>query len=174
MSNIKIEPISPHQVDTLRQLAMDTYRETFGHDTTEEQLQAFFNKDYHPDVLKAELSSDESDHRFVYVDDELAGYLKVNWGSQQTEQELDNAFEIQRIYILKAFQGYGLGKTLFELALDMAKAADFEWVWLGVWEHNFKAQKFYAKYGFEKFAEHDFVVSENKVDTDWLLRKRLK
>ncbi|MEQ9763977.1 N-acetyltransferase [Streptococcus sp. ZJ151] len=174
MPNIKIEPISSHQVETLRQLATDTYRETFGHDTTEEQLQAFFNKNYHLDVLKAELLSDESDHRFVYVDDQLAGYLKVNWGSQQTEQELDNAFEIQRIYILKAFQGYGLGKRLFELALEIAESGDFEWAWLGVWEHNIKAQNFYAKYGFEKFAEHAFVVSETKVDTDWLLRKRLK
>ncbi len=87
---------------------------------------------------------------------------------------MDNAFEIQRIYILKDFQGYGLGKRLVELALEIAKSGDFDWAWLGVWEHNFKAQKFYAKYGFEKFAEHAFLVSECKVDMDWLLRNRLK
>ncbi|MFV8044231.1 GNAT family N-acetyltransferase [Streptococcus pluranimalium] len=173
MTKIVIKEIGPEQAAELRELAIKTYTETFGHDTTKDQLEAFFNSDYHIDVLTAELSSAESAHRFVYVDNTLAGYLKVNWGSAQTEHELENAFEIQRIYILKAFQGYGLGKRLFELALDIAKNSGFDWVWLGVWERNFKAQNFYAKYGFEKFAEHDFVVSKDKIDTDWLLKKCL-
>ena len=57
--------------------------------------------------------------------------------------------------------------------LDMAKEGGFDWAWLGVWEHNVKAQGFYRKYGFEKFSEHSFKVGD-KVDTDWLLRKALK
>jgi transcriptional regulator len=44
---------------------------------------------------------------------------------------------------------------------------------LGVWERNFKAQIFYDKYGFEKFAEHDFPVGDGKVDRDWLLKLKL-
>ena len=53
---------------------------------------------------------------FILVDGEKAGFLKTNVGSAQTEQHLDNAFEIQRIYISQAFQGMGLGKQLFEFA----------------------------------------------------------
>lgn len=94
-------------------------------------------------------------------------------GVTQTEHDLENAFEIQRIYILNECQGLGLGKKLFELALDMAKEGGFDWAWLGVWEHNVQAQGFYRKYGFEKFSEHSFKVGD-KVDTDWLLRKALK
>lgn len=55
----------------------------------------------------------------------------------------------------------------------MAKAGEFDWAWLGVWEGNVKAQGFYRKYGFEKFSEHSFKVGD-KVDTDWLMRKALK
>lgn len=99
--------------------------------------------------------------------------MKVNWGAAQTEHELKNSFEIQRIYIFSECQGLGLGKKLFELALDMAKAGEFDWAWLGVWEGNVKAQVFYRKYGFEKFSEHSFKVGD-KVDTDWLMRKALK
>ena len=36
-----------------------------------------------------------------------------------------------------------------------------------------KAQIFYDKYGFEKFAEHDFPVGDGKVDRDWLLKLKL-
>lgn len=174
MSHITLEPITVAQVANLRQLAMQTYRETFGHDTTEEQLEAFFANDYSIARLTAEITHPESAHYFILVDDRPAGYLKVNWGAAQTEQELNDAFEIQRIYILQEFQGLGLGKTLFSFALEMAAQKDFTWAWLGVWEHNYKAQNFYAKYGFEKFAEHNFIVSDDKVDTDWLLKKRLK
>ena len=63
---------------------------------------------------------------------------------------MDNAFEIQRIYISQAFTGMGLGKQLFESALQEARDLGCDWGWLGVWERNFKAQIFYDKYKPEK------------------------
>ena len=86
---------------------------------------------------------------------------------------MPQAFEVQRIYVLKAYRGQGLGKEMFEFALEEAEKRGFEWVWLGVWEKNFRAQDFYFKYGFEKFSQHDYITGET-VDTDWLLRKKLK
>ena len=86
---------------------------------------------------------------------------------------MDNAFQIQRIYISQAFQGMGLGKQLFEFALQEARDLGCDWAWLGVWERNFKAQIFYDKYGFEKFAEHNFPIGDGKVDCDWLLKLKL-
>lgn len=64
-------------------------------------------------------------------------------------------------------------KRLFTFALERANELGFTWAWLGVWEHNTKAQALYKKYGFEKFSEHQFAVGD-KVDTDWLMRKYLK
>mgnify|MGYP000950988430 FL=1 len=87
---------------------------------------------------------------------------------------MDLAYEIQRLYVLQEFQGQGIGRALFEYALQLAQESGAGWVWLGVWEKNFKAQKFYAKYGFEKFSQHAFRVSQDKVDVDWLLKKKLK
>ena len=57
--------------------------------------------------------------------------------------------------------------------LELATKNSFSWAWLGVWEHNTKAQAFYNRYGFEKFSQHHFMVGQ-KVDTDWLLRKKLR
>ena len=160
MAEIKVEKVTLDKLEALQKLSIDTFRETFGFDNTEEELQQFFDENY----TLAQL---------VKVDGREVGFMKVNWGAAQTEHELENAFEIQRIYILSECQGFGLGKKLFELALDMAKAGEFDWAWLGVWEGNIKAQGFYHKYGFEKFSEHLFKVGD-KVDTDWLMRKALK
>lgn len=62
---------------------------------------------------------------------------------------------------------------MFTFALKEAEKRGFVWVWLGVWERNFKAQNFYKQFGFERFSEHHFITGE-AVDTDWLLRKHLK
>ena len=160
MAEIKVEKVTLDKLEALQKLSIDTFRETFGFDNTEEELQQFFDENYTLAQLEKDVTDKESDVRFVKVD-------------AQTEHELENAFEIQRIYILSECQGFGLGKKLFELALDMAKAGEFDWAWLGVWEGNIKAQGFYHKYGFEKFSEHLFKVGD-KVDTDWLMRKALK
>lgn len=167
--NITIRPITANDLTTLRELAMQTFRETFGHHNSEEELQDYFNTAYSLDTLREELQNTESQHVFVLVDNVLAGYLKVNVGMAQTEQELPNAFEVQRIYILRQFQGLGLGRYLFEYALSLATKTTCQWVWLGVWEHNKKAQRFYSHYGFERFSEHRFDVG-GKVDCDFLLK----
>ena len=173
-SRVTIVRAQDKDVIALSNLSADTFRETFGHDNTEEELQAFFHDAYHPDKLIKEIHDSESQTYLAYVNDALAGYLKVNWGAAQTEHELDNAFEVQRIYVLKAYQGVGVGKALFDKAMRIAESGNFSWAWLGVWEKNENAQRFYANYGFEKFGEHQFVVTKDKTDTDWLLKKQLR
>lgn len=170
---MKISPIKIDQVEALRDLAMQTYRETFGASIKEADIVDYFATDLSLATLSQELANPESQHYFLNLDNQPVGFIKVNQGLAQTEQELPNAFEIQRIYVKKAYQGQGLGKILFEFALDLAEKSECDWVWLGGWEHNYKAQAFYAKYGFEKFGQHEFVTGET-VDIDWLLRRRIK
>ena len=168
-----IRKVEKADVGVLSQIAKQTFRETFAHDNTEEQLQEYFEEAYSLRVLSAELENPESATYFIMHEEERAGFLKVNWRNAQTERELENAFEIQRLYVLQMYQGFGLGKQLFEFALELAENNGFSWAWLGVWEHNTKAQAFYNRYGFEKFSQHSFMVGQ-KVDTDWLLKKKLR
>ncbi|MDL5042643.1 GNAT family N-acetyltransferase [Streptococcus raffinosi] len=170
---VAIRKVLPEEVEELKVISEDTFRETFAHDNTESQLQAYFDTALSEEVLLDEITHEESRYFFILVDGEKAGFLKTNVGSAQTEQHLDNAFQIQRIYISQAFQGMGLGKQLFEFALQEARDLGCDWAWLGVWERNFKTQIFYDKYGFEKFAEHDLPVGDGKVDRDWLLKLKL-
>ena len=153
-----IRKVEIADVEVLAKLAKQTFRETFAHDNMEEQLQEYFEETYNLRVLSTELENPESETYFIMHEEEIAGFLKVNWGNAQTERELENAFEIQRLYVLQTYQGFGLGKQLFEFALEHAEKNGFSWAWLGVWEHNTKAQAFYNRYGFEKFSQHRFMV----------------
>lgn len=82
----------------LQQLAMTTFRETFGQFNTEDDLQAYFVTAYHLDTLHQEIQDPNSLTYLLREKEQAIGYLKVNWGPSQTEQEL-NGFEIQRIYL---------------------------------------------------------------------------
>ena len=168
-----IRKVEIADVEVLAKIAKQTFRETFAHDNTEEQLREYFEEAYNLRVLSTELENPESETYYIMHEEEIAGFLKVNWGNAQTERELENAFEIQRLYVLQTYQGFGLGKQLFEFALELAEKNGFSWAWLGVWEHNTKAQSFYNRDAFEKFSQHRFMVGQ-KVDTDWLLKKKLR
>ena len=45
-------------------------------------------------------------------------------------------------------------------------------IWLSVWEKNQRAIDFYNRWGFEKFADHTFILG-NEVQNDWLLKKEI-
>ena len=165
--------VRPEDLDILRELEVRTYQETFGPFIKQEDLEHYFAHELARERLELELANPESEHYFVLDKEEkIAGFLKCNWGQAQTEQELEDSFEIQRIYVLASHQGLGLGKEMFEFALEEAEKRGFSWAWLGVWERNFKAQNFYFKYGFERFSQHEYITGDT-VDIDWLLRKKL-
>ena len=64
--------------------------------------------------LRAELSDAHAAIYFLYWGDKLAGYLKLNESSAQTDIHDGDSLEIERIYVTKAFQGQGLGHYLID------------------------------------------------------------
>lgn len=46
MAEIKVEKVTLDKLEALQKLSIDTFRETFGFDNTEEELQQFFDENY--------------------------------------------------------------------------------------------------------------------------------
>jgi ribosomal protein S18 acetylase RimI-like enzyme len=103
---------------------------------------------------------------------DVIGYLKLNVGASQTEVKDNDAIEIERIYVLKSFQGKRVGQLLFDKAIQIAKEQNAEFVWLGVWEENKKAIQFYTKNGFVEFDQHVFVLGD-EAQTDIMMKLEL-
>src|SRR6187402_519501 len=101
-----------------------------------------------------------------------AGYLRVRKSNEADYYLGTNTMEIHRLYVDKHFHGKNAGALLMQHALDIARERKVDWVWLGVWEKNLRAQRFYQKWGFERFSEHVFVMG-NDAQTDWLLKKKI-
>jgi ribosomal protein S18 acetylase RimI-like enzyme len=110
--------------------------------------------------------------RQMCIRDSVIGYLKINFGSAQTEPQEDKALEIERIYVVHHFHGKKIGQLLFEKAIQIAQQKKVTFVWLGVWEENHRAIQFYTKNGFEAFDKHIFVLGDDE-QTDIMMKLTL-
>ncbi len=100
---------------------------------------------YALEKLTEELKDKETDFFLVSIDQEPAGYLKLNTGTSQSEEMADHFLEIERIYVRKKFKHQGIGTFLLDTAIEKAKEKQKTAIWLGVWEHNDVALAFYRK-----------------------------
>lgn len=100
------------------------------------------------------------------------GYVRMREGEKYPEFGDRDSLEIARIYVVNKFIGTGVGKLMMQKCISLAKEIKKDIIWLGVWEKNKRAISFYTKWGFEKFAEHPFLLGD-EVQTDWLMKKEI-
>ena len=161
--------ISIDDLNDLRSISIETFKQTFAAQNTRENIRLYLKNKISIKQLKKEICDPNSKFYFIYQKNKIIGYLKLNYNDSQREKMyLHDGFEIERIYLIAAFQGKGLGKKLLTKVLNMGKEMGYKKVWLGVWENNFKAIRFYKKYGFKKFGQHSFLLG-NDLQTDYLL-----
>ncbi|MGL6200855.1 MAG: GNAT family N-acetyltransferase [Lachnospiraceae bacterium] len=139
---------------------------------TPSNMKAYLDISFYLEKLSAELLNTSSLFYFLYSDEELSGYLKLNEAPAQTDIYDGQSLEIERIYIAKEFQGKGLGVDLMDRAINLAKLRKKQYVWLGVWEKNEKAIPFYKKNGFYEVGTHSFFMGDDE-QTDYIMRKDL-
>lgn len=159
-------------LDILVQISESTFSVAFKKDNNPEDFQAYIQEAFAPGKLAAELANKDCLFHFVYDDEMLVGYFKLNIGIAQTDVHDPNALEIERIYVLENHQGKTIGSWMLQQIIEKAKALDKNYIWLGVWEQNPKAISFYHRHGFNKFDEHPYYIGSDK-QTDWLMRLEL-
>uniref|UniRef100_A0AB33JP75 GNAT family N-acetyltransferase n=2 Tax=unclassified Prevotella TaxID=2638335 RepID=A0AB33JP75_9BACT len=172
LNEITIRPIGLESLSLLRQVSIDTFVETFGDVNTPEDMGRYLAENLSEEVLRSEIENTESRFFMAFEGDEGVGYLKLNTGDAQTEYREADGLEVERIYVRKPWLGCGVGARLFQLALDTARDERFRYVWLGVWEHNERAKRFYERHGFELCGRHVFRLGSDE-QTDLLMRMLL-
>ena len=173
IDKIKIRQISIDDLLSLQKIGLETFKETFSSSNTEENLKIYLDSAFTVDKLMTELNNPFSAFYFAELENDVIGYLKLNFGNAQTELKDNKAVEIERIYVLKEFHGMKVGQLLYEKAIEIARLNNAEYVWLGVWEENPRAISFYKKNGFVEFDKHIFNMG-NEDQTDIMMKKELR
>ena len=170
MSELKIIPVIESELEKLKYLSIKTFEETFSDQNTDDNMNKYLRLNMNSFKLLNDLKNPNIEFYFTYNKTSLIGYLKLNYKDAQTENVLENkAFEIERIYLLKTFQNMGYGKQLFKKIVSIGKLKGYRRLWLGVWEHNLPAIKFYNKLKLKIFDKHNFIMG-NDIQTDFLMK----
>lgn len=169
---IRIEEARFDQIPAMRHVAISSYADTFADSNTPENLQAFFETAYNLPKLEQEFFEIDSKLYLALEDEAVIGFVRLRKSDEAQSYLGESAIELQRLYVLTSAQGKSVGRLLMEKALEYAISKQFEWIWLGVWEKNYRAQQFYNRWGFERFSEHTFWMGDDP-QVDWLLKKKL-
>lgn len=172
MEQTSIKQIYSNSLDDLLRLSRDTFFTAFAHLNDPVDMEAYAIKAFTKEQLLTELKNPDSEFYFAYVNEAIAGYMKLNYKSAQTEFQDINAMEVERIYVSAAYQNKRIGKQLLDFALSKALAQNLKYIWFGIWEQNTNAVRFYERNGFKIFGSHDFMLGKNK-QTDLLMKKSL-
>jgi len=167
-----IKKVTAADIDTLVAFSRKTFFDAFLHLNKPEDMEAYASVALSYDKLLSEVNNPDSAFYFAWFDDELVGYIKLNYASAQTEFQDKNAVEVERIYVLSSAQGKQIGKQFLDFTEDLAQKDNLQYIWLGVWDNNHNAIRFYERHGFRAFSSHDFFLG-NDQQTDILMRKEL-
>lgn len=173
MENIIIRRATLNDIKILQSIGKQTFLETFAASNTEANMKLYLAEAFTEEKLTAELANPNAEFYFAELDGAVIGYLKLNFGQAQTELKDDKALEIERIYVLQQFQGKRVGQLLYEKAIERATQKHIDFVWLGVWEENKKAIRFYEKNGFVPFDKHLFKLGDEE-QTDIMMKLQIK
>ncbi|GGO06626.1 GNAT family N-acetyltransferase [Saccharibacillus kuerlensis] len=168
-----IKKCTQTDLQELQAISTATFAETFQEQNSPENLNAYLEKAYNLKQLEGELANRSSQFYFVYFNEEVSGYLKINTENAQTEAMGIESLEVERIYIRKEFQKLGLGELLLNKAFEIAMQQQKKKVWLGVWEANENAIAFYQKKGFIQTGSHSFFMG-NDEQVDLIMTKTLE
>lgn len=159
-------------IPALIQLGIKTFYDTFIPFNKQEDMEAYLNSTFTQERLHTEFEEEGSVFFLAVHGERPAGYAKIRMKTGHDQPEGRKPMEIERLYVLNDFLGHGIGAKLMEQCLAWGKFIQCDVVWLGVWEHNERAKRFYTKWGFEKYSQHVFMLG-NDEQTDHLMKKQL-
>lgn len=170
----KIRPAVVGDAPVLAKIAWKSFYDAFaGHPkNAPEDMKAYMDEAFSEATMRAELADENTIYFIAELGGEMVGYAKMKRGSREDCISGERPIELCRLYSLSEYIGKGIGKSLMLKCFEYAAENEHDFMWLGVWEYNYRAQDFYKKFGFEKCGEHIFQLGSDP-QTDWVLEKRI-
>ncbi len=144
------------------------FRDAFGADNDPEDLKLHLETTYNVETIRQALDDPTITYLIAEISGTAFGFARLSVAETPVKITLNDAIELQQIYVLKRGWGKGFGPTLMEKSVEFARDHQKTGLWLGVWKKNNRAIAFYKKWGFEITGEHTFMVG-NDSQQDFLM-----
>ncbi len=91
---------------------------------------------------------------------EVEGFVHIAPNGLPVGEATDG--ELCRLYLMPEAQGKKLGDDLLRWGIERLQQRGYRRIYLGVWEHNHRAQRFYARHGFRVVGDYFYTVGGHK------------
>jgi GNAT superfamily N-acetyltransferase len=133
----------------------------FGAQNKPEDLAAYLAKSFSPQIQADELADPASVTLIAESEGAFAGYARLKVGQPLLAIPGQHPVELVRIYSERKYIGQGVGSALMQACFDKAAQRGCDVVWLGVWEQNPRAIRFYERWGFVRAGTQIFKLGED-------------
>ena len=156
-------PADAHRVSTL---AIETFPLACPPGTTRENIDRFCATKLSTQAFEAYLADPRVRIWGAVEAGELVGYVTTVSGEPDdpvivAAVRARPTVEISKIYVRASAHGSGIPQQLMSVAVEDAKAVGAQSVWLGVNQHNERANRFYERNGFVVVGERKFQVGDS-------------
>ncbi len=158
--------------ELLAVLGARTFADTFAVDNKPENMSAYLATAFSPAQQSAELTDLHTTFQIAERNGVAVGYAMLRAGSELDSVTGAKPVELVRLYVARESLGSGVGASLMEACISQASQEGFETLWLGVWEHNHRAQAFYRKWKFREVGTHIFQLGDDP-QTDLLMERSI-
>lgn len=171
---ITIRQATAADAKALTDLAYTTFWDAFAHHpkNAPDDLNHYMRQAFSLEQTTKELAEENSVFLIAEIEGEPAGYAKIIADAIEEGIAAERPIELNRLYSHQQFLGKGIGQALMNACFDHARQEGYDVMWLGVWEYNPRAQRFYEKNGFRIVGSHVFQLGEDP-QTDLLMQKEL-
>jgi ribosomal protein S18 acetylase RimI-like enzyme len=162
-----LRPPSHADVPALAALGRQAFVDAFGHLYAPADLAAFLEEWRSPERFASYVENPDAGVMLAEGGEGLLGYCAVFFDqgfAKRPDPKPARPCLLSQLYCAKSATGLGVGAALIEWALAEARDRACDAVQLSVYSGNHGAQRFYARYGFEKVADIDFWVGAHRDD----------
>ena len=168
----RIDKAGENDAGIIAKFGEKAFNDAFGHLNPPDDHAIYVKKAFSIDNIRHELKEETNYFYLAHHFDTVFGYIKVKTGAFPTELKAVSPLELERIYVDKSLHGKGVGKRLMETCVLHALTHGNDAVWLGTWDINFKAIRFYESHGFKTIGNRIFVVGNDR-QNDVIMAKYL-
>ena len=137
-----------------------------------EDLHSYLLVAFSLEAIRLELADPDVIYLIAEADQTAVGYVKLQLRSKFPCVVGERPIEVSRLYARAQWLGKGVGPALMQRCLDEGRRHHHDVIWLGVWEFNLRAHRFYEKWGFRRVGEHVFQLGTDP-QIDWVLQRAL-
>jgi len=167
-TQIDIREAGTTDAEALARVGAESFAATYSATTTPGDIAAHVAAHFSAGTIREAMAQSDCHYFLASVDSQPAGILKLRSNQCPDPVPDPNAIELQLLYILPAFQRFGLGRRLVDVAIQKTTALGRASIWLSAWEGADWAINFYTKVGFQKVGTQAFKVGQTAY-TDLLL-----